>query len=602
MNLDQIPYLNMPFLAPEIEVRHGADGAWYIDSMHPLLPREPSIPHLLKKRAASQADKVWLGQKDEQDSWRTISYGEFDSRSDAAAQWLLNRGMNQNDCVLVISENSIAHAVIMMAAMKARVPVSSVSAQYSLLDPTLSKLKLVVEVLRPSLVFAECGHRYKTALDWLQQKSIPCVTNLNGESTTYNDLIQASPGPGVAASMDAITDSTIAKLLFTSGSTGSPKCVVHTQGSLCAQVAGLASILVDTTPGQFRQTSLQWMPWSHVSAGTIAYHEALLHGGAIYIDDGKPTPELFVKTIANLRELPTSVFGSAPLGLSWLATALEQDEILQKTFFSELESIAYGGSALPADIAERIQRLAVKNIEHRVPIVSMYGSTEAQGITATYWPTSVPGVIGLPIPGVGLKLAPDSGKLEVRVKGDTLMQEYLNEEQATESCFDEEGYFGMGDAARFAIDDQPNEGLVFDGRITEDFKLLSGTWVSTASVKANLLGALGKLVRDLVICGENQNSLIALAWFDENQIENPLKAVEELTAALSTYNSRHPASSKRVQSVVILSEPASMAEGEINDKAYINTRLLQQRRAATIQACYDKRSSGVVLEVDLKPS
>ena len=407
--------------------------------------------------------------------------------------------------------------------------------------------------------------------------------------------------------------------MFTSGSTGTPKCVVQTQGVLCAQVAGLDSISVNPDPENYSPISLQWMPWSHVSAGNISYHEAMLKGGAIYIDDGKPVHGLFDKTIANLRSLSTSVFGSAPLGLSWLATALENDQALQAVFFKELEAIAYGGSALPEDIATRIQRLAVVNTGKRVPIVSMYGSTETQGITATYWATEVPGVIGLPMPGMQIKLVPVASKLEVRVKGDTVMREYLGEVDLTAESFDEQGFFKLGDAARFADETDPLQGMVFDGRISEDFKLLSGTWVSTVTIKSKLQKIMGSLVRDMVICGENQLFVSALAWLDKLAVQEFLGLKDEnlgeasmetliqspqlltfLQAKLDEYNQQSQGSSSKVKTLVLLLKDASIFESEVNEKGYINTKMVAQNRKYLLDAIYRTDSGlGVIDEPEL---
>ncbi len=597
--LADYPYRELLFVRPELQIKKHEDGSILLESPIALKPLEKSIPHLFKRQAQRFPNRVWLAEKSPSGGWSELSYQEFDQRSDSIAQWMLDRGFNQATPLMVLSENSLAHGLMIMGAMKAQVPVASISAPYSLMDASLSKLKMVTAKLQPTLVFAQCAERYANALSELDEgQRTLIVANKAHDDLIDFDSILTTPVVSVEQSIEQITHDTIAKTMFTSGSTGTPKCVVQTQGVLCSQVAGIESISVNNDPENYSPISLQWMPWSHVSAGNISYHEAILKGGAIYIDDGKPIPGLFDKTIDNLRGLSTSVFGSAPLGLSWLATALENDSGLQAVFFKKLEAIAYGGSALPEDIATRIQRLAVANTGKRVPLISMYGSTETQGVTATYWATEIPGVIGLPMPGMQIKLVPVASKLEVRVKGGTVMREYLGDKQLTEDSFDEQGFFKLGDAARFADASDPLQGLVFDGRISEDFKLLSGTWVSTVNVKSKLLKSAGKLLRDVVVCGENQLFVSALAWLDKlaaqalvgelaigELIQHPALQ-EALQASLDDYNEQSQGSSMKVKTLVLLTEDASMAASEVNEKGYVNTKVVARNRQSVLDAVY----------------
>jgi len=608
------PYQDMPYVAVQLDIRELQDGSYLLHTPIDLKPAEKSIPHLFARQAQRYPDRIWLAEKENANDWYELSYASFDKKSDSVAQWLLNQHFGPDTPLMVLSENSLSHALMIMGAMKARVPVASISAPYSLMDPSLQKLKLVTGILKPKIIFAQCAERYGNALDELEKAGhkIICQDNISqAKEDSFVDITElfSTPIENVAESIAQINHDTIAKYMFTSGSTGTPKCVVQTQGILCGQVAGLDSIKANLNPDEYQPRSLQWMPWSHVSAGNIAYHEAMLVGGSIYIDDGKPVPGLFDKTIENLRGLSTSVFGSAPLGLSWLATALEQDVELQEVFFKELEAIAYGGSALPEDIALRLQRLSIANTGKRVPIISMYGSTETQGITATYWATDIPGVIGLPMPGMTLKLVPSASKLEVRAKGPTVMQSYLDEPALSAESFDDDGFFKLGDAARFADQNDPLQGLVFDGRISEDFKLLSGTWVSTVSIKAKLLKSMGSLIRDLVVCGENQAFVCALAWLDkaaakefaksesddtESAINTVLRA--ELQQPLDRYNKQNPGSSNQVKSLLLLNKDASMALGEVNEKGYINSKLLAKNRQHLLTEIYAEPSKVGVIE------
>lgn len=607
------PFQDMPYKEPQLEMVEDNDGCIILSSATPLCELEKSIAHMFKKQASAFPSRVWLAEKTHDGNWRECTYGDFDKQSDMIAQWLLEQGLNDTTPMMILSENSISHGLMIMAAMKARVPVASISAPYSLMDQSLQKLKAVEAILQPKIIFAQCGERYKNALQFLNTQGCILVVedNPSDELIAISDLSTSQNTEAVAASMDKIDGATIAKYMFTSGSTGTPKCVVQTQQILCAQVAGIKSVLKKPDDKEYAPISLQWMPWSHVSAGNIAYHEAIMKGGAIYIDDGKPIPGLFEKTLDNLRSLSTSVFGSAPLGLSWLATALEKDLELQKMFFAKLEAIAYGGSALPDDVARRLQILAIANTGKRIPIISMYGSTETQGVTGTYWPTDLPGVIGLPMPGIEVKLVPCGQKLEVRAKGPTVLDSYYQQEALTRSFFDEQGYFKLGDAARFADPNDRTKGLVFDGRISEDFKLLSGTWVSNLNIKSNLMEVFGRLVRDTVILGENREFVSAFAWLDKQAVEKVLNSeelsIKDLFASpavkqllqqhLTEYNNNHPGSSNKVRTLMILSTPPSMGLSEINEKGYINRQCVIDNRAHLVEKIYASDDlSGVIFE------
>ena len=609
-DIQSYSFREMPYKEPGITVVKEGDGSVIIDSTIALVDIEPSIPALFKRRAKEHPQRTWLAEKDSEGHWREISYSQFDERSDCVAQWLIDQGMNQHTALMILSENSIDHAIVSMAAMKAKVPVAPVSAPYSLLDPALKKLRSVVEILKPSVLFAQCGKRYAHAIEQLTDHSRRFIVSDNpgNDHIAFHKIINTKISDQVEQSIESITAQTVAKYMFTSGSTGSPKCVVQTQLNLCAQVAGIASVQKPSQHKEHGPVSLQWMPWSHVSAGNISYHEAILNGGTIYIDDGRPMPGLFEKTIDNLRQISPSVFGSAPLGLSYLVTALESDTSLQNVFFKNLEAIAYGGSALPEDICRRIQRLSVKNIGKRMPIISMYGSTETQGITATYWPTDLPGVIGLPMPGMTLKLVPCANKLEVRVKGPTVFSGYYSQDTVSTTLFDEQGFFKLGDAAKFADNSDPLKGLIFDGRISEDFKLLSGTWVCTASVKSQLLKAFGALVRDVVVCGENKSFVSVFAWLDKDAaaefvgdksldmrtlISDP-RIEQSLDERLRQYNQHCQGSSTRVRKIMLLKDLPSLSKSEINEKGYINSSVLVANYGEEFERLYGDDSDGAL--------
>ncbi len=302
--------------------------------------------------------------------------------------------------------------------------------------------------------------------------------SLTRATTPCEDLLKTNAGPAVVESMDRIDHGTVAKYLFTSGSTGMPKGVIQTQGMMCAVVAAQEALRTEASdPGEIPE-SLEWMPWNHISAGNITFNNALNAGGTIYLDAGKPLPGMFDETIRNLRDIQPLGFGSAPIAFGWLADAMERDPQLRDHFFAKMRLVGYGGATLSQDIYERFQALSIAATGQRIPLTTMYGATETQGITVVHWLTERVGLIGLPLPGITLKLVPNGTKLEVRVKGPTVTPGYLARPDLTEAAFDEDGFYSLGDAAKFIDDSDPEKGLVFDGRVTEDFKLDSGTWVS----------------------------------------------------------------------------------------------------------------------------
>jgi feruloyl-CoA synthase len=340
--------------------------------------------------------------------------------------------------------------------------------------------------------------------------------------------------------------------------------------------------------------SLEWMPWSHISAGNIGFNGALWGGGTVHLDEGKPIPGMFETTIKNLYEVSPIVFGSAPIAFGMLAEAMERDPALRASFFKNLRYMAYGGATLSNDVYERIQALAIAETGHRIPLTTMYGATETQGITVTHWITERVGLVGLPLPGITLKLVPNGSKFEVRVKGPTVTSGYHNDPAKTAAAFDEEGFYKLGDAARFVDDADPSQGLVFDGRVTEDFKLDSGTWVSVGTLRPDVVAACTPYVFDAVIAGQDKACIGALIWPSPAAVAaltaeggNPMeKLAERLREKLADFNKTAGGSSRRIGRFIIMTEPPSIDAGEITDKGYVNQRATLERRHALIDALY----------------
>jgi feruloyl-CoA synthase len=391
-----------------------------------------------------------------------------------------------------------------------------------------------------------------------------------------------------------------------------PKGVLQTHRMMMAVVAGQEALRTeDADPDEVPQ-SLEWMPWNHISAGNIGFNGNLNAGGTVHLDNGKPVPGLFNETIRNLREVSPRVFGSAPVAFAMLADAMEKDAELRASFFRNLEYMGYGGATLSSDLYDRMQALAVAETGHRIPLTTMYGATETQGVTVVHWITERVGLIGLPLPGITLKLVPNSTKLEVRVKGPTVTPGYLNDPKKTAEAFDEEGFYSLGDAARFLDPERPEEGLVFDGRVTEDFKLSSGTWVSTGTLRADVVAACSPILQDAVVCGLDKPHIALLAWPNiaaakaiaglhdtatPDEVVSHPKVVEYVRDRLQRHNKAGGGSSTRIARIILMTEPPSIDGHEITDKGYVNQRATLERRAHLVARLYEDPAASDVIVV-----
>lgn len=609
------PFKPLPQLPPKIYSQRRADGSYIIRSLYDLAPLHRSIAHLLEQRAEEHPTRNFLAQRTQAGPWRFITYGEINQRASAVAQALLDRKMGPDTPLLILSGNSIEHAVMMLGALKARVPAAPVSVAYSLFSQDHGKLRHVAALTKPKMVFADNGPVFVRAIKALDLSGIEVVTVTpvpDLQTTSYEALTQTNAGPAVRASMDAIDHSTVAKYLFTSGSTGMPKGVIQTHGMMCAVVAGQESLRAEPPNPDEIPESLEWMPWNHISAGNIGFNASLNSGGTIYLDAGKPVPGMFDETIRNLREIAPLVFGSAPIAFSMLAEAMERDDALRDKFFSKLRYMGYGGATLSDDLYERMQALAIKATGNRIALTTMYGATETQGITVVHWITERVGLIGLPLPGVTLKLVPNGQKLEVRVKGPTVTPGYLNRPDLTEAAFDEEGFYMLGDAAKFVDPYEPAKGLIFDGRVTEDFKLSSGTWVSVGTLRADVIAAVSPLVQDCVVAGLDKEYIAILAWPNmqaareicaDANLSTPDEILRSPAIAsfvrerLAKHNKNAGGSSGKVARIMLMSEPPSIDGHEITDKGYVNQRATLDRRAKLVEALYAKTPTADVIVV-----
>jgi feruloyl-CoA synthase len=576
--LSDIPMRKLDRPEPRIEVRRTPEGVVYLSCGIPYTPGLPSLIEYLERGVQLRPASAFLAERDAGGGWRKLTYLDAWRTTGALATHLIRQGFGPDRApLMILSENSIGHALMMLAGLRAGAAVVPVSPTYSF-GADLSRLEYAFDLIEPGLVFAVDGAKYAGALRLAERRGL--------RSGTGADLAEWSrehDDDALAQRRAQITDDTIAKILLTSGSTGRPKGVVNTHGNLATAVQ-MIRLVSEPFTLERHVTICDWLPWHHTFGGNAQFNNVLANAGTLYIDDGRPLPGLFDKTIANLREISPTGFGCVPAVYGVLAEALERDADLRHKFFRNLRWLSYGGALLPQPLWERMQRVAVRELGERLPFGTGWGMTEtsATGV-AVYWNTERTGLIGLPQPGVTLKLLPLGDRLEVRIAGAHVMPRYYRDEALNAAAFDEEGYFRTGDAARWVDPARPIEGLEYAGRIAEDFKLLTGTWVQGSIVRRDLVAALQPYVADAVICGPNQPALAALLWLNTPD-HDAVRAA--LAHKLAAFNAARQGSADTIVRALILKEPPSPEAGEITDKRSINQRRVMERRAEDVSRLY----------------
>jgi feruloyl-CoA synthase len=465
----------------------------------------------------------------------------------------------------------------MLGCFLAGVPFVPVSPAYSLLSQDFAKLRIIAGKVKPGVVYVETREPFARALDAIGGRDVEVVTSASLRARFAEPL-----APELAAREAAIRPDDVAKVLFTSGSTGFPKGVPNTHRMLASNqqmIAQLWPFLAEEPP-----VLVDWLPWSHTFGGNHNFNMVLFHGGTLFVDQGKPTEALMPVTVRNLRDVSPTIYFNVPAGYAALVPRLEADDDLRRAFFAKLRVLFYAAAALPDDLWQRLRRLADRTAEHEVFLTTAWGATETSPLaTSAHFPLERAGNIGLPAPGVTLKLVPNGSKLEVRVRGPNVMSGYLDEPALTRAAFDDEGFYRIGDAVRFADPDDPGRGLLFDGRVAEDFKLTSGTWVSVGTLRTGLLSAAAPALSDLVVAGQDREHVGILVWPGPNA---PGDLRGHLRAALARWNAEHPESSMKVCRALVLAEPPSLDAGEITDKGYVNQRATLERRKALVDALF----------------
>jgi feruloyl-CoA synthase len=577
------------FATPDTGIERRDDGAIILTSRLPLPTWESSITAVLNARAAQHPERTLAAQRDSDGRWVELTYGEAQRRSSALAQAFADLGLGPEQPVMILSGNSLEHLVVSLAAYAARAPAMPISVAYSLMSSDHARIKAIAELTEPGLVFADDAGPFARALDDLGTVQTLIARGEREDALRMADLEATAPGK-----LTEPTEDDVAKLLFTSGSTGVPKGVINTHRMLCAnqaQVQVVWPFLAEEPP-----VLIDWLPWSHTFGGNHNLNLVLFNGGTIYIDDGKPAPPLFPRTVAALTDHASTLYFNVPAGYALLAPALENDADLAERFFSRLKFMFYAAAALPDALAARLRELARKHADHEVPLTSSWGTTETSpAATSAHWPGSPTGCIGVPLPGTTIKLAPVAGKLEIRVKGPNVTPGYYRRPDLTDALFDEERFYRSGDAVKLLDEQDPNRGMMFDGRIAENFKLLTGTWVAVGALRTALLSAAG-ILTDAVICGQDAEYVSAMAWVNQAEARKRLggdddvspgdpRLRDHLAQALTMLN-RGSGSAARIERLLLLQTPPSLDAGEITDKGYLNQRRCLECRAADVARLY----------------
>ena len=599
-----IDYAPLPVRAPEARFEFRVDGSILIEPGLALPELWPSIPHLFQTRAREHGDRAFVARRTRLPDgglgdWRKLTYAGALAQARSVAQAFLDLGLGPEASVMVLSGASPEHMVISLAAQMARAPYAPISDNYSLRGD-FERLRLAFEICRPKLIFADDWRAFLPAMRALAADGVRLVTlepAPDGETLGLAQLLAVEATQAVDRSMAAIMPGQHAKTIFTSGSTGRPKGVMQTQRMLTGVVAQHDALYLRGDEHGSGEAYLSWVPWSHVGANNTLFADVINDAATLYIDDGRPLPGQFDETIRNLREIHPREYASTPIFFSALVSAMEADAALRDGFFSRLRLLSYGTAGLSQDVFRRLQALAVSATGRGMPMISKYGATETQGATLTYRPLEQTGAIGLPFPGISIKLAPVGAKLELRIKGPLVTPGYLANPEATAAAFDDEGYYRTGDAAQLADRERPELGLVFDGRIVENFKLTSGTWVHVGNLRLSLIAALSPVVQDLVVAGEGREWVAILAWLrprEARQIAGDVEAEAAVAAApglrrhlleaLRAFNAEAGGQSRRVARMLVLVDPP--AGDEMADKGYINQRAVLERRRSEVERLY----------------
>lgn len=577
------------------------DGTIHITCPSELGTYDPNLARLFRAAVDAQPGRVFLAER-AGEAWRKLTYEQARPQVDALAAALLSRGLSAERPVMILSANAIDHALLMLAGYTAGIPVAPISVAYSLQSNDFAKLKHIAELLEPGLIYVADTAPFAKALAAVGggAEIVASRDGANLDATLFEDLARTPSGAAVEEAAAASRADTIAKFLFTSGSTGLPKGVINTHGMLTANQQQACQVWPFLTEQPL--ALVDWLPWNHTFGGNHNFNMVLRHGGTLVIDGGRPLPAMVGETVRNLTEHSPTIYFNVPAGYAALLPHLERDETFARAFFKDLRLMFYAGATLPQDLWERLEAVSVRVTGYRVPMSSSWGTTETAPLaTSAHFLLDRAGNVGLPVPGVEMKLVPSGNKLEIRVRGPNVTPGYWKRPDLTAAAFDTEGFYSPGDAVRFCDENDCAQGVMFDGRLAEDFKLTTGTWVHTGGLRVAALSACSPVLQDAIVAGADREFVGLLCWLNAaggqkligdnapaalpDLARHPLVR-EHVRAALARWNATHPGSSDKIARVLLLSDTPSIDANEITDKGYINQRLALERRAADVARLY----------------
>lgn len=609
------PLRSISYGDPAVTIERHDNGTIYLRPTNVIGDYPERVTDYLHHWARETPDRVFMAERAEGGGWREVTYAQMLDTARHIASALLARGLSADKPIVILSGNSVDHALIAFGALYAGIPYAPVSPAYSLVSKDYGKLGYLMKLLTPGLIFVDDGDVFADAVRFNVPADVEVVVSRgmlpDRGVTRLSELLTTQEAANLDAANAAIGPDSIAKFLLTSGSTGNPKAVINTQRMMCANQIMLRDTLAflkDEPP-----VIIDWLPWNHTFGGNHNIGLTLFNGGSMYLDEGKPTPAGIEQTIRNLREISPTVYFNVPKGYESLLPYLREDGELRQKFFARLHAMFFSGAALSAYVWDSLDELSVQTTGVRVPMLTGLGATETSPFFMCVNPvTSRSGHVGLPVPGNDAKLVPNNGKMEVRAKGPNVTPGYWREPELTAKAFDEEGYYIFGDALKAVDPDNLSAGFDFDGRISEDFKLGSGTWVSVGPLRARFVGTCAPLVRDVVITGINRDELAALVILDLDgcRTVNPDLPAGDFAAAandpivrdafrerLGRFMAGATGSSTRIARAVLLETPLSIDRGEVTDKGSVNQRAVLEHRAVLIDNIYGNPEAAKVIAI-----
>lgn len=596
-------YKNTSFGPTKTDKKQLENGIAHFKNEQVLADFPAKITDKLVHWAETKPDYTFIGRRNPTTrEWQKVSYAETLEKVKSVAQYLLNLEFSPNETVVILSENSLEHALLVLASVHIGITYTPISPPYSLVSDDFGKLEHCLELMTPKVIFAQSGKVYQKAIE-LAKTLFPdvIIITADGENgVRFEEMLHIKPTTDVEAAAAKVNADTIAKVLFTSGSTGLPKGVMNHQGMWCANLQQITQVLpfMEQQPPIF----IDWLPWNHTFGSNHNFGLALYNGGTILIDDGKPTPKGIEETVQNLREISPTAYFNVPKGFEMLIPYLEKEPALRENFFRNLNIIFYAGASLAQPVWNRLEELAVETIGVKIPIITGLGCTES-GPSAMFanWGGAFSGLLGVPVAGMDVKLVPDGDKMEARYKAPNVTKGYWRNPEATAVAFDEDGYYKTGDAVKFLDENNPDKGLVFDGRIAEDFKLSTGTWVNVGVLKAKVISTGSPIIQDVVLAGLDKEYIGAILFLNADACRKLANLSAEISNKeaflhvevekyienwLVEFNKTSTGSSTVIKKYIIALAPPSIDLGEITDKGSLNQRAVLKHRADLVNEMY----------------